>query len=146
MIALTILLIFYGAAYFVEAKHDRLISSFGQTPEQNKEWHDLDWRYLALLGIGSGLATAGFHFNMTLPEFWWRLLEAFNTSLAIGSLKPLIFNVRINKLFGNDWNYVSSRGFEGKFKGKETLYYIICATIVVINIITIACINVDFLQ
>ena len=143
---IAILLVFFGLAYLVEAKHDRLISSFSQTSEENKEWHDLDWRYLALIGIGAGLAAAGFDISMTIEEFLWTLLEAFNISLAIGAFKPLIFNVRINKLFGNDWNYLSSRGFESKFKGKETIYYALCLGMVITNVISVLCINVQISQ
>jgi hypothetical protein len=144
MIGYFALIIFFALAYLREAKHDRLISTFPQDADQNTEWHTLDWQYLALTGIGISIFGAGYELDMTWRVFGDRTLYAFNIGMTIALLKVLVFNTRINKLLGNDWNYVGRHGLESKFKGKETWYYGIALLFLLINIFLITIRYVQF--
>ena len=123
MIGYIALLVFFALAFLREASHDARISSFPQSKDDNIAWHKEDWQYLALIGFGISVFGAGYYPDMGIPDFLLATLHAVLIGISIASLKILVFNSRINKIFGNAWNYVGENGIENKFKGKETLYY-----------------------
>lgn len=123
MIGYIALLICFALAYLKEASHDARISSFPQTKDDNIAWHKEDWQYIALIGFGISIFGAGYYPEMDLRNFLLATFHAFLIGTSIATLKILVFNIRINKIFGNAWNYVGENGIENKFKGKETLYY-----------------------
>ena len=134
MIGFVLFIIFVSFAYLREAKHDNLISSFEQDADDNVEWHTLDWQYLAFFGVGVSCLAADYNLEMTWLIFGAKTLYAFNIGMTIALLKVLVFNIRINKLLGNDTFYVGRTGLESKFKGKERLYYGLALLLLLINI------------
>ncbi len=141
-----VLLCFFAIAFFIEAKHDFVISNLQQSIEENKKWHRLDWKYIAVIGTGMGLSAALFFMLEQNMEWYFAAWQGIDIALSIAVLKPLTFNIRINKLFGHNWNYVGQSGLESKFKGKENLYYGLCFFLLCLNIATIICINVLILK
>jgi len=124
MIGYIALIIFYAFAFLKEAKHDAIISSFEQDKDDNVAWHKLDWQYLAFAGLGISIFGGGYYLGMDSGEFVRSVLKSLSIGISLATLKSLVFNIRINKIFGNAWNYVGSNGLESKFKGKENLYYL----------------------
>lgn len=125
MIGYVALVLFYAFAFLREAKHDALISSFPQDKDDNIAWHSYDWQYLALVGVGVSIFGGGYFIGMSGLEFILSVTASICIGLSIATLKVLVFNIRINKIFGNKWYYVGLNGIESKFKGKEKIYYLI---------------------
>jgi len=134
MIGYIALVIFYTIAFLVEARHDAVVSRLVQSSADSMQWHKLDWQYLALVGVGVSIFGANFELGMESLDLMESFMKSLSTGLTIASLKVLIFNVRINKIFGHGWNYLSSTGFESKFKGKENIYYGACLSFFLLSI------------
>ena len=117
MIQLAVIIISFAVAFWLEAKHDFIISNFEQTKEESERWHKIDWWYLVFVAIPLAVV---YH-----PVIL----------ITLASLKILVFNLRINYLFGKQWWYLSSSGFESKFKGKEHFYYIFALLGFIVSII-----------
>lgn len=135
MIGYAALVIFYTLAFLVEARHDAVVSRLVQSSADSMQWHKLDWQYLALVGVGVSIFGGDYTFDLSTYELMFSIMKSLSIGLTIASLKVLIFNIRINKIFGHGWSYLSSTGFESKFKGKEIIYYGACLSLFLLSII-----------
>ena len=137
-IELIIIIVGFSIAFLLEARHDFIISNKEaliqyllenrnkekkEQIEFKREWHKKDWQYLVVIALVVAFTYKGF------------TLLAFPVLVMIASLKILVFNIRLNSLFGNDWFYLSSDGFESYFKGKEMFYYAIAAVLLIASIV-----------
>lgn len=118
--------ILISIAFIIEAYHDKILANKEQfirlmaneiereLQQLSKEaWHRLDWWYLVFMSAAIGFTIYGFNFKV------------FLFMLSVSMLKILVFNIIINKLLKLRWNHLSNAGFEGKFKGKESVYYLL---------------------
>lgn len=129
MVEIIIILVGFAIVFFLEAKHDYYIilneqdlrqaetKPFKKQDQQLRTngWHRINWFMYAILSV----MAASILFS------YYNVWLVFLILISIAALRILIFNTRLNLLRGLDWNYVGENGVEGKFKGKETLYYII---------------------
>ncbi len=152
--ALLIIVIGYIAKFIVEASHDFIISNFEQDHEDQIAWHRVDWwdLFIQSVIVASLFDLATYDGTVKMGEPGTVLIlgfsfQPFMIMTIISMLKILVFNVRINHLFGNEWFYLSKDGFEGKFKGtigirgfeirKEKIYYLIALSVLIIAIVSI---------
>ena len=138
MIGLIVIVVGFVVAFFIEASHDKILADkeamirfllkedglLDGVEDQQKEkakWHKLDWWYLVVVSLIVAYLYAGLS---------WKVAPVL---IMIASLKILVFNIRLNLLFGVDWFYLSSEGFEGLFEGGKKAYYLLAFIALIIS-------------
>lgn len=151
--ALLIIVVGYIAKFIIEASHDFIISNFEQDHDDNVAWHKLNWWYLFIESVmiasmfdlmtfdGSVNLVAILPPGKMILQFVGWSFQPLMIMMIISMLKVLVFNIRLNHLFKNDWWYLSKNGFEGNFKGvimvrrikiqKEKIYYLTALIIMI---------------
>jgi len=142
LIDLLVVVLGFTIAFLIEARHDHILAEkehlirlliddklIKQEEQKKAQWHRLDWFYLVLVSL-----VVAWLFGDSIPQKAILLV-------TISTLKILVFNIRLNILLNQGWSYLSGSGFEGKFKGKEIMYYAAALVLFIISILGIIILN-----
>jgi len=124
------LVLIFGVRYYLESFRDYKISTFPQSTEDRKFWHDRDWLDLALEALNVALIMF-----ITGAVSW---IGALGVMIFIAFFKVVVFNpshAKRQKI--KNFFYLSDAGFEGKMKRSigEKVYYVISVVLSVVGLL-----------